>query len=541
MRTRQLIILFCFFIFGIMQSQTPNYVPSNGLKGWYSFSGNANDLSGNANNGTVFGATLTTDRFGNSNSAYSFNGTSDYISAPQTLSSYAISFWYYTSLNPNTTGIGQYFDFYDYENSYCQKINDIIYVRKQNLSDPSLEVTTTYTPSLMNWHHVVVNYNSISSNLDVYIDNVNQYSSITATGGVFNSIANNSIIYFGANALFNTNYLNGKLDDIGIWDRLLNPTEIDGLFNACSINLTQGLIGKYDFNGNANDLSGNANHGVVNGVSLTSDRFGNVNKAFDFDGINNNIFVQNLNQSNFSNDYTISAWVYFRNYNNSYPQIAWGTNNYLSFSGCGPVYAPNYREKVGFYTTSSTSTQQPFGNFISQDTVKTNQWHHIVVSKQGTLINMYLDNILTISSNSYQNLPLMNGNGLYFGNYPTQPSSGLDGKIDDIVIYNRGINLCEIDSLFNIPNPLSTSIESLQITQNNIVIYPNPTSDFISVKINSNELIVDFEIYNILGEKVMKTKINSGESKIDICNLQNGVYFLMMKDSKMNALKFIKN
>ena len=57
----------------------PSYVPANGLVGWWPFNGNANDESGNGNNGTVNGSTLTTDRFGNSNSSYNFNGTSNYI------------------------------------------------------------------------------------------------------------------------------------------------------------------------------------------------------------------------------------------------------------------------------------------------------------------------------------------------------------------------------------------------------------------------------------------------------------------------------
>ena len=45
----------------------------------YPFTGNANDESGNGNNGTVFGATLALDRWGNPNSAYSFDGSDDYI------------------------------------------------------------------------------------------------------------------------------------------------------------------------------------------------------------------------------------------------------------------------------------------------------------------------------------------------------------------------------------------------------------------------------------------------------------------------------
>src|ERR1039458_1147503 len=57
---------------------------TNGLVLYLPFNGNANDASGNGNNGTVYGATLTADRFGNPNAAYSFNGTSAYIKTPLT-------------------------------------------------------------------------------------------------------------------------------------------------------------------------------------------------------------------------------------------------------------------------------------------------------------------------------------------------------------------------------------------------------------------------------------------------------------------------
>lgn len=63
----------------LLFSQVPNYVPTNGLVGWWPFTGNANDMSGNGNNGIVNGATLTTDRNGNNNSAYSFNGVNQFI------------------------------------------------------------------------------------------------------------------------------------------------------------------------------------------------------------------------------------------------------------------------------------------------------------------------------------------------------------------------------------------------------------------------------------------------------------------------------
>ena len=70
-------ILFTLSVFGCIantSAQVPTYVPTNGLVGYWPFNGNANDQNGNGINGTVNGAALTSDRDGNANSAYSFDG-----------------------------------------------------------------------------------------------------------------------------------------------------------------------------------------------------------------------------------------------------------------------------------------------------------------------------------------------------------------------------------------------------------------------------------------------------------------------------------
>ena len=71
---------------------------TNGLVAYYPFNGNANDESINTNNGTVNGATLTFDRFGNHNSAYEFNGN-DYIDLGQNinLNSFTFVVWIKTN------------------------------------------------------------------------------------------------------------------------------------------------------------------------------------------------------------------------------------------------------------------------------------------------------------------------------------------------------------------------------------------------------------------------------------------------------------
>jgi hypothetical protein len=87
-------------------------VPSNGLVAYYPFNGNANDESGNGNNGVVYGATLVPDRFGNSNRAYYFNGTNNYIvtnsdtGLPRGYVQFTISVW--ISLAQNLINYGFY-------------------------------------------------------------------------------------------------------------------------------------------------------------------------------------------------------------------------------------------------------------------------------------------------------------------------------------------------------------------------------------------------------------------------------------------------
>ena len=81
-KTHLFLSLFCLLSFQYMIAQIPSYVPASGLIAYWGFDSNANDYSGNGNNGIVNGSSLTTDRFGNSNSAYSFDGINDFISIP---------------------------------------------------------------------------------------------------------------------------------------------------------------------------------------------------------------------------------------------------------------------------------------------------------------------------------------------------------------------------------------------------------------------------------------------------------------------------
>ena len=75
------IISAIFILFSVLNNFAFGEIPqSSNLIAYYPFSGNANDSSGNGYDGTISGdPQLTTDRFGNSNSAYIFDGNGDWI------------------------------------------------------------------------------------------------------------------------------------------------------------------------------------------------------------------------------------------------------------------------------------------------------------------------------------------------------------------------------------------------------------------------------------------------------------------------------
>lgn len=77
-----------------------------------------------------------------------------------------------------------------------------------------------------------------------------------------------------------------------------------------------------------------------------------------------------------------------------------------------------------------------------------------------------------------------------------------------------------------------------EFEKENVKIYPNPTADFVYVTLNSNSKIEDAEIYDASGRLVLKTKIDSG--KLDLRNLNSGIYMISFKNPDLKPIKIIK-
>lgn len=79
-------------------------------------------------------------------------------------------------------------------------------------------------------------------------------------------------------------------------------------YNQLPIN---GLVARYNMNGDAKDISGKNNHGEVHGATLTYDRFQNPASAYFFDG---NDYIEIANSISLCpKNLTYCGWYKFQN------------------------------------------------------------------------------------------------------------------------------------------------------------------------------------------------------------------------------------
>jgi hypothetical protein len=207
---------------------------------------------------------------------------------------------------------------------------------------------------------------------------------------------------------------------------------------------TDGLVGWWPFNGNANDESGNGNNGAVNGATLTEDRFGNSNSSYNFDGVNDLVEIQDNNSLDFDNSYSISVWQIFNSTSSS--------AQYFINKGCSPT--PAYR--IYYEGTSAESYTAdcftPIRSYVSGPS-NNSEWVCIVVTYDGLSLKLFINGILYSSSNQSGSIINSNSNLLFGCSMNTNNCPALSaffaGKLDDIGMWNRALDECEIQALYN--------------------------------------------------------------------------------------------
>ena len=431
-----------------------------GLVAYYPFNGNANDESGNGNDGEVNGATLVEDRHGETGKAYSFEGE-DHIKIDTRFDGMrdaTLSLWFKGNekVQPRqrvtfiqTASIMLLIqNMPDNHVHHGHKIYAFFHDDRNGNSSKPWSSERLFVPKFKQdaWNHIVVRIDD-SDNCYLTMNGESialQSSNRDLPGGVYidsfiGGVDGGSGVLPG---------VRGDMDDIRIYNRALSDAEVAALYELekkPKADLTTDLVAYYPFNGNANDESGNGNHGIVNGVTLAEDRHGEPAKAYKFDG-NDYIKVNHNSKLNAGNNFSLSVWYTVEGpSNNDYGTIV-GKDGRNSGWWLSTARSGNTTTKIRWQHVS-------VGSIIKNKTFNYSPvtWHHSVIVYNNRNASFYLDNKL-IEEKKLTNSSGVSSSDLLIGQQFSGISGrGWKGKIDDIRIYSRALSEKEVAELYEEP------------------------------------------------------------------------------------------
>lgn len=217
--------------------------------------------------------------------------------------------------------------------------------------------------------------------------------------------------------------------------------------NLCN-DLNNGLVAFFGFNGNPNDHGPSKSQGINYGATLTTDRFGVPNSAYQFSSSNCATRIESkLNTASINGGLTISIWVLRIGEGCISPRL------FEIFGDLGPdkagsaqwTWANNKDYNIG----TTTTTKSIYGQYKP---VAFNVWTHLIYTNDGKVAKIYQDGVLITSITSSGVVTL--GGNLAIGRMNHSAWDAFNGKLDDFGIWNRALCDEEIKSLNSKPfNP----------------------------------------------------------------------------------------
>lgn len=290
------------------------------------------------------------------------------------------------------------------------------------------------------------------------------------------------------------------------------------LFMFCGVvsaGVNDGLVLNYSFNGNANDISGNENDGVVNGPILTTDRFEAVDSAYEWDESYDYIVKENMNWN--ADILTISVWFYLETGVDRTQCIVSGIKHpdffYFGYNAAGTF---TFRVQTGVGTNGIV-----WSTFNSYTVL--NKWTNLTVIWNGNELSnsarIFVNGIESSINYVYCSAltPLIINKlhlGLRFGN-ESREGQQFAGKIDDVRVYNRMLSNEEIQQLYTgifVPT-LEDRIVELELVTDSLVI----ENDNLNLRVDNLETVIN-DLQFTFGNHthIYKTGPSNEHSQIDV-------------------------
>lgn len=308
-----------------------------------------------------------------------------------------------------------------------------------------------------------------------------------------------------------------------------------------------GLVGSWPFNGNANDESINNNNGTVLGATLTTDRFGNPNSAYSFDGVDDYISLgSDPALYRYNTDFTISAWVRRTVNPPGFTQPIF--TNRTSNTG-SEFFIDGASNSLAGHLGYATYNGSTYGITRSNITVPINAgYQHVVMvysynGSNNNSVKLYINNVLDKTTNGLIDIPISTeATRIGWSPYFPQSDRYFEGDIDDIFVYNRALDSAEVDTLYNFQPVGINDINNAFTTK----IGPNPSNTgvfnvYLSTNNSTNNSTnVAVEVYNVLGENLLNETTRGNNFSVNISNHPKGVYFVKINiDGVVDTQKIV--
>lgn len=256
-------------------------------------------------------------------------------------------------------------------------------------------------------------------------------------------------LYIGSGYQFTSNYFNGLIDDVRIYNYALSNQEIVSIYDSTKPS-EENLLSIWSFNENTGTIaydSAGDNHGIINGATWTKGINGS---ALSFDGDRDYVSIDDDNSLDLSDEGTIEAWVYITNYQ-PYAGIV-HKGNRKDFSD--EAYSLQFWENSGTIRFALFNDNGDYDHIDSTVELEVNRWYHLASTWNESILALYIDGSI---DNSKENVigSVRNTNGsLQIGSQLTEKYNNnfgyieFEGAIDEVKIYHTALTPGEIYQSF---------------------------------------------------------------------------------------------
>ncbi len=315
-------------------------------------------------------------------------------------------------------------------------------------------------------------------------------------------------------------------DGDGFRDSLEVSTGSD-LNDRNSTPLEQGLVAWYPFDGNASDMSGNGNHGTVQGATLGTDRNGHTEKSYSFDGVNDKIEISGYKGITGNLARTVSCWFKSETIHEADEfLIRWGSD------GAQKRWWIVFNQ--GNWDGNSQGIRLSISNGYKVGTtnILSSNWYFFTVSMENNSklseVDLYLNGQTENPSHTFLSQAVISTGNLWDVNI----GNDFNGSIDDVRIYDRALSATEVLALYNLEKP------KIPLTDSN---FQTAVNLWFSDEANATATYGHISDWNVTGVTDMseafkeRTSFNEDISNWDVKNVTN-MNSIFFRASSFNQL-----